>query len=145
MDPATDNGNGSRVVRALDRKQARRLEDYIKANWDRIERERPSYPAVAKEASSALGFEISPSSVRLAVDVLELDWPRRPAAPDMAAITHNQRLLAAAMLRLEQFMFHGHDITPFSDDERRELSAIVGDVPELNGLFTLPPATPQGD
>lgn len=59
----------------LDRKQMRRVEDWVAAEWPTIESTRPTLPAAAAKAGDALGFTITPANLTAAVHVLDRTWP----------------------------------------------------------------------
>lgn len=51
-----------------------RLAEYLKANKERIQQERPSYRAVARQATSELGREYSERNVQTAARICDMAW-----------------------------------------------------------------------
>ena len=108
-------------------KQLLSLARYLEANKDRIHSERPGYAAVARQASTELGFECSENNARTAAEACELAWAPRRAGN--GSRNHVSRILARALLEIADAL----DIKVDQDVHRIAMGRRVGDE-ELSAL-----------
>ena len=83
-------------------KQLLSLAKYLETHKDRIHAERPSYAAVARQASAELGFDCSDNNVRAAAEACEMVWTARRTMGNgsRASRKHVSRVLARAVLEI---------------------------------------------
>lgn len=74
---------------------------FLEANKQRLQEERPSYLAVAQQASAELGFVCTVNNVRAAADASDLSWTaRRSPLGGRASRKHVTRILARAVMEI---------------------------------------------
>ena len=86
------NGTGGSINR-LERREVRRLEDWLHGNWELVLKNRPTQAMAAEDATKALGFSVSKSNVAAAADVMNLRWP---APQTTGAATRKKRFAMLA-------------------------------------------------
>lgn len=96
---ATPKGQGEIERNMLDGKQKYRLMQWLDTQRDRIERQKLTAPELAKEATTALGFTISPGNVYGAVGTIDLVLPQ---AAKRQATLERGKLQAEALATLPE-------------------------------------------